>query len=481
MKKYISLTTITTIIFLISSLSGCSSTQRDEQPSDIQSDKIVISCTYNCSGKETVPPEKEVNEYLKSLGCDFEVGFVPIEYVGNGIERLIEAQTPSDIIYTVCLEFEDQDMSVYNKLFYDDIYLCLDDYLYNTEAGQKLYEAFPEKHWRELKIDGGIYGIDGSFSTLTTNFGYLYDKAITEKYDYDISLSPLEQLDKLKQIADSERIVPFLLGNDFFLASGYTDSRRLAKGVVFDENSHSAISLLDDREFLKKIEIAYTLSQQGLADDNDRATHFATRFFSPVNMQNGEAFEYQHKTVLPQMENSPKMQSPVNIIGIYKNSAKPDKAFEFLSLCMTDPYLNNLLTYGVEGDSCKLNENGYATERWSGESTTICQFINRYIAHPNSMERFMEISTEQYIETMETAEERSAAAGFAVNIDSVYSESEAVDAVLKEMSAEIISPDRELDFSDFIEKYNKKLDKAGLKIIIEEVNRQFEAFAMLNS
>ena len=488
MRKYISLINIVVIIFMLISLSGCSSPEADgQQPitttdgMGTQSEKTVISCTYNTEGESWIPPEKEVNEYLDSIGCDFAISFVPIGYIGGGIERLIEEGTPPDIVYTVCLEFEDQDMTVYNKLFYDNMYLCLDDYLYNTELGKKLYEAFPEKHWNELKINGGIYAIDGSLSSLTTNFGYLYDKKMVEKYGYDISLSPLKQLDRLNEIAKGENIVPFLLGNDFFLASGYTDSRRLAKGVVFDENLGRAISLLEDEEFLSNIETAYTLAQQGLADNDDRASHFAMRFFSSVNMQNGEPFEYQGKTVLPQMKNTPKMQSPISAIGIYKYSTSPDKAFEFLSLCMTDSVLNNLLTYGVEGSTCKVDPNGYVTKRWSGESSTICQFINRSIALPNTLERLIKVSREQYDNTMEKAEERPVAAGFAVNIDSVYNESQAVDIVLKEMSSEIFAIDKGLSFDDYLEKYKKKLNEAGLQTIVDEVNRQYEAFAKLNN
>lgn len=486
MKRYISIITAAVILITFISFTGCSPPENsepqsaDEAGSDISSGKTVIFCTYNAEGEKAAPPEAEVNEYLESLGCDFEIGFLPIGYIGNGIEKLIEEGTQPDILYSVCLDFEDRDMTVYNKLFYDGMYLCLDGYLYNTEAGKKLYEAFPEKHWNELKIDGSIYGIDGSFSTLSANFGYLYDKALTEKYGYDITQSPLEQTDKLREISDGEGIVPFLLLDNFFLASGYTDSRRLASGVVFDEESGRAISLLEDKEFSENVRIAYTLSQQGLADGDDRASHFATGFFSPVNMKNGEPFEYQRRTVLPQMKNSPKTQSPVSAVGIYKNSREPDKAFELLSLIMTDPYLNNLITYGAEGKSCRIDENGYVTERWSREGTTVCQFINRYIALPNSMERFMEISAEQYAETMEAAEERPAAAGFAVDTDPIYGECSAVDKLLREMSSEIISPEAGLSFEGFVEKYSSKLDEAGLGTAIDEVNRQYEAFKEKN-
>ncbi len=486
MRKAISLMTILAIILTLISLSGCSSPKADDQPpvnavteANTQSGKIVITCTYNCENGRAIPPEKEVNEYLNSLGCDFTINFIPIDYIGNGLERLVEEGTPPDIVYTVCLEFEDQEMTVYNKLYYDDMYLCLDYYLFNTEAGKKLYEAFPEKHWQEMKINGGIYAVDGSLSTLTTNFGYLYDKALVEKYGYDITLPPLEQLDKLKEIAEGENIVPFWIGNDFSLIAGYTDSRRLARGVVFDEESCQAIGVLEDKEFISNMEVAYTLAQKGLADSEDRSDYFATRFFSSVNMQNGVPFEYQGKTMLPQMKNSPKLQNPIDVIGIYKNSANHDEAFEFLSLCMTDAKLNNILSYGIEGESCKLDSNGYVTKRWDSGSSTICQFINRYIAHPNSMERFMEVSMEQYIETMDAAVETSAV-GFAVNVDSVYQESIAVEAVLRQMSDEIVAPEAGLSFDDFVAKYKSKLDEAGLQTIIEEVTEQYGMYIELN-
>ena len=88
----------------------------------------------------------------------------------------------------------------------------------------------------------------------------------------------------------------------------------------------------------------------------------------------------------------------------------------------------------------------------------------------------MKISSEQYDDTMEAAEQRPAAAEFVVNVDSVYAESQAVELVLKEMSAEIVAPEKDVDFNAFVGSYRKKLSEVGLQAIIDEVNSQYDAF-----
>ncbi len=97
----------------------------------------------------------------------------------------------------------------YYRDYFDGLYLCLNDYLNGTDEGKALYSLFPEKVWESLKINGGVYGIDNWLRSLSLNYGYYYNEELVDKYSYDITVTPTQQLDKLKEIAENEGITPF--------------------------------------------------------------------------------------------------------------------------------------------------------------------------------------------------------------------------------------------------------------------------------
>lgn len=468
---------------IILSLLGCTDINKgiidDPDYNRVQSiypDKTVIVCNYNGVLQNKTPPEKEINEYLVELGCDFVICFVSTNYDENAIKNRIAEGKQIDIIYSAPLGSSDADVYSYYKLYYDNLYVCLDEYLFGTEEGIKLYRAFPQKHWEELKISGKIYGVNGSLTSVTTNFGYLYREDLTKKYDYDIAKSPLQQMDLLKDISLAEGIVPFWVGDDLFKMVGYTDSRRLAWGVVFNEAENCAISILEDAEYIENLRIVYTLVQNGLADCENRSDYFAIRYFSFTNIENGVPINYLGDEMLPQMKNTPKMQCPVCVNGIYIGSDNKDEAFEFLSLCMTDSFLNNLLVYGVENVDYSVDTLGYVNDRWDPIGGSISQFINRYIALPNSIEGSIKTSVEQYTTTMDSAILRGNSAGFALDVNTVCNESRAVFSVLKDMSKAVMNASSDVSFEDFIAEYKVKLSEAGINKIIFEANMQYESY-----
>ena len=443
-------------------------------------DKTILIWTYEQSIYQP-PRANEVNEYLDSIGCDYAVCFLPIEnYIRGsgysvGVRERISNGEQVDIIFSDIDYVWEHGVFSYYRDYFDGLYICLDDYLFNTELGQQLYYAFPEKHWDTLKINDSIYAIDGSLRSISLNYGYLYNQELVEKYDYDIATPPSQQIDKLLQISKSERIVPFYLYNNLATTAEYTNSKWLAHGVVFDEPQKCAISILEDSEYLNNIREVYTLLQNDLASSDYRNNFFAVREYSYVNLENGLPIEctYAGKmlSLLPQMKNEPVMQCPNFVTGISVSSEHPDEAFQLLCLCFTDAYLSDLLTYGAEGRDYNIVD-GYADH--SRNAISIPAYVNRLLSTPNSFENGTKTSREQYKETLKSATVRNDQ-GFAFDASDFDAENCAVYFVLEDMSHDAFSkPD--LSFDEFVEKYKLLLAEAGIQNVIDEANRQYELF-----
>lgn len=443
-------------------------------------DKTILVWTYEKSMYQP-PRTNEVNEYLDSIGCDYAVCFLPIEnYLRGsgysvGVRERISNGEQVDIIFSDIDYVWEHGVFSYYRDYFDGLYICLDDYLFNTEHGKELYAAFPEKHWDTLKINDSIYAVDGSLRSISLNYGYLYNQELVEKYDYDIATPPSQQIDKLLEISRSERIIPFYLYDNLATTAEYTNSKWLAHGVVFDETRKCAISVLEDAEYLDNIREVYTLLQNDLASSDYRNNFFAIREYSYVNLENGVPIEsiYAKKTLslLPQMKNEPVMQCPNFVTGISVSSEHPGEAFHLLSLCLTDAYLSDLLTYGAEGKDYNIVD-GYADN--SRNVISIPAYVNRLLSTPNSFENGTKTSREQYEETLKLATVQDTQ-GFVFDASDFDAENYSVYLVLKNMSQEAFSVPN-LNFEEFIEEYKHLLVEAGIQKIIDEANRQYELF-----
>lgn len=441
-------------------------------------DKTVLCWTYEQT-MYPVPHTEEVNKYLDKLGCDFAICFVPIEnYVrgsgySNGVRERISEGKPVDIIFSEMNYVWESGVFSYYRDYFDDLYLCLDDYLYNTDEGKKLYSLFPEKIWDALKIDGKIYGVDGSFRSISLNYGYLYNEELVSKYSYDIGIAPSQQIEKLKEIAEKERITPFLIYRDSIMGiPECTDSKWLMQGIVFDEDSKQAICVLDDKEYIKNLREIYTLLQNDLASDAYRTNYFASREVSFVSLENGKEIHLTEPdiSVLPTMKNSPKMQTPYMVNAICAQSEHPNEAFKLLTLVMTDKTLNALLSYGIEGEDYNLSEDGYADDSYN---TLISEmFLSRPISIPNSFQQRKKIASEQYADTVEAAAVRDSL-GFAFSAKGLESENKAINDVLVKMANEAFDY-HNIPFEEFVEKYHQQLNDAGIQSAIDEANRQYK-------
>lgn len=136
-----------------------------------------------------------LNEKLKKDGYGFTVSltFVPGEEE-NYYSRMLELLESGDTdIAFLGLDGEQEAMGPSEKLIRSGALLPLDEYL-QSDKGQKLYQAFYDKVWETVAIDGTICAIPNQLGRDGTTFAAFNKKYFEEDITFDGSMQELADM-----------------------------------------------------------------------------------------------------------------------------------------------------------------------------------------------------------------------------------------------------------------------------------------------
>lgn len=443
--------------------------------------KTVLVWAIEASMYERIAPfrTREVNEYLDGQGCGFAVCFKPVDYDFNGdnypnpclaaFEELLDSGEQVDLLSP----------NGYDEYVFNGLYECLDEYL-ETDSGRELYGAFPEKLWESLKINGNIYGIAGT-NALNYDWGYFVNAELAEKYNYDITKPITDQLDILKAVKENEKgLDVFAVYSDSISGyAGNTNVKYISSSVYWNSETHSAECALDDPVYMERLRLYDTVKKTKGNNKSvlkDISFNWSKNFFIKSDSVAGGSVGYDGvKTVevnyfenpvtaIPVFGERPMVRHSFDATGIYSKSAHKEAAFELLAKVFSDPVLNNLLVYGIEGEDYVL-ENGKVSEMQNPGN--VSRFANPMICH----------SSERLPFTSETFAAIYESAGVCADIDFVLDPRNIADELNAELAASdklILSSERSLE--DVLAEYREGLYAAGLQTIIDECNRQYEQY-----
>ena len=448
------------------------------------SDKTVLVWVIEETGYERNYPFRtnEINEYLDENGYDFAVCFHPIralqteernDFYTEYVEKMAINGENVDIIYSSFTYIEEAGSNAYHKYVYNGLFEPLDDY-FKTEVGQTLYNLMPDKHWEALKVNGKIYGVDGAMHTLSDDYGYFVNKELADKYGFDISLPIYEQQDILASIKENESCDVFAMYPNFSEASFFSDVQTITSAVYFDDEIRCARCVLDNETYIDKLRLFHALNKDGLLVDMGRST--ANSFFIMQSNQSGGSMVYNSAeavdvtyngniiTAYPVFTENTSVRASYMATGICSYSKNKDKAFELLALTQTDPTLNNLLTYGLEGVDYNVNE-GYADNVINPIS--IDRFANKMLCYQSEK---VTLTSEQYEDIYENACITDDI-DFAFDGRDYIEESCSTSTVM--MTFPYINND---DFDEAINDLYSELNTAGLDKLLVECNKQYEEY-----
>lgn len=421
----------------------------------------------------------EVNEYLDSLGKDYAVCFEPmVPFFANSdgksytqsIKEKIDNGEQIDIIKTASSVSGIDSGSAYDTFCQNGWLEKLDSYLTDTQAGQALYAAIPEKMWQALVNGDGIYGVFASALPPTAeNYSYISLNAnMVDKYGYNMDESMYSQIDIVKEINEEH-----IFMSDYVNVFGMPYMWGTEDFAYFSEADDKYISIFDTPFYSDIFRTFYEL-------DTNR-DGFISSIAQEMPFYENAFVRLQYYVKYPLDTENPTMYSGVpryniliktgddslipygNATGICSYSEHKDEAFDLLALSLTDEHLNNLLVYGTEEDYTV--ENGVVTQN-ELSFQNFSRFANIFICMPQSGDE----SAEGYEQILNAAGDIKYDL-FRIN------DSDVLDAV-NDLNFNVQDPLQNMyressDFDTFYEEFKDYVYSLGLQDVIDEYNRQY--------
>jgi len=362
------------------------------------------------------------------------------------------------------------------------------------------------KTWEQLHpsfitgsaINGKNYAIPAN-KELAHQWGLMFNKALVDKYKFDLTkvktLADLEPM--LKTIKDKEPgVTPFqnsgsenadrLLDWDRIGDSGYPGS------LYVNSTDMKVINELDTKEYRDYIKLMRKYFQAGFINKDSVSTNYdwmterkAGKCF--VWSDSLKPFANEERTAsyglpLIQIEMTPPVVTTYDTTGsmqaISKTSKNPEMALKFLELFNTDPILNNLINFGVEGTHwVKKGDNlidfpdGITGQNSPYNPGTPWMFGNQYINY------FRVGENTQKWEAFKKFNNDSIAAkslGFNFDNEPVKSEIAACINVYREYNPGLVTGS--VDPDKVLPEFLKKLTDAGVDKVIAEKQKQLDAW-----
>ena len=156
----------------------------------------------------------------------------------------------------------------------------------------------------------------------------------------------------------------------------------------------------------------------------------------------------------------------ISLTSMYANcipvaSEHKDEAFDFLMRLYTDPYLTNLLTYGIENKTYVMKDGkvDWPDIYYQGYGNSYISYPRNY-EYADKKERYWKLNEELAYVYYD----------FIFDPTNVKDELEKTNQVMDKVS-DILSGNV-TDFDTFIDDIRRQLDDNGLPKLLEEVNRQ---------
>lgn len=479
-----------------------------ESPEDMQAKypgkKVLVWASGDfLAGSSAIIPIDEINSYLDSLGKDYVICYSPmsmfyIQFPGNNTiqnntEMMLMDKLASgeqvDIITTgllTYLEYENRTAAgVYEHLIQNNILEPLDSYFDENETAKEFYDSLPEKFWNSFRRNGSIYQIGSGYQNFSPwgvgrirdiTDEYAVSEELMNKYGWDIEKPIEDQIDIIVEIIKKE--TSFSGVANFTIDYNYRFDG--VSCVAYDGEEDKAIRLTESEEFIEFINWLYTLKGAGVLYNGERPNSF-------INLSLLDTFaskEYE-RAIFNTDGTEAGIKAYISVTsdegyiinesgsgaGIYTGSNYKEEAFDFIILALTDPTLNDLISFGVEGVNYST-EDGKIIIGDNALSRSKCGFLNPLVCSPftngNSIDTPDNVN-EVYREMILSAEEDETASilfDFS-NIGETYAD---VTVALNEFN--IIGYD---SADEALAELDKVLTEAGIDMLIDEVNAQYQS------
>lgn len=357
-----------------------------------------------------------------------------------------------------------------------------------------LKDTLLEDHWSKVTFDGGIYGVP-SYKETSGHAMFLVQQSVVDKYNLDLSnRTVLDLTDVLEALKDDGRAtfmfkysqmsylrdamaeINHIKLNRWITSASYEDPRTV---VNFYETDDWKELCLQTKEWYDNGLIASDI----LTKENFNAETNDENLCGLIYTQGDYLNLYMQKAArgmdLAELQISPDNYS---VVGDNYNACITatcediDRALAFIELLYTNSNVKNMITYGVEGMHYDLvngqvdwtNYPDHATA-WAAENAKVGNVLISYppVGYP-------EEGYALYAEFAKTAR-KVPTTGFILDTTNITNEINAVKAVEIEYVNMLTSGVVE-DVEATITEMNKKMYDNGLQTIINEAQKQLDAW-----
>lgn len=446
-----------------------------------------IQWYYQGNAQEGQPEvEEALNAYLKEK-INATVVLNPIDWgsYAQKIPTMIQAGEKFDICQTASWGV------IYSQNASKGAYVAIDDLM--KQYAPKTLALFSEEYLDGARVDGNLYAVPAN-KDKAHSFGLIYNKTYADQYGIDMS-----------QIKDYDDILPMLREAkqklpEEIIPFGYVDVAPYWHTTIFDDITGNLGAYVirtegDDTTVLWKdgtpeYDMARKWSRTVYTEGLTRADCLTYTNWTP-DWNGGRIFCYWTQTkpgkAAEVQSNMPGAEigqidigKPISgyndvtgsMMAISRTSEDPERCMMFLELLNTDPYVNNLINYGIENrDYTKVSDNviKIADDRKFTNNGNQWLFGNQYINY------IVEGEAENKWELMDTFNNEaliSKAMGFVFDPEPVKQQIAAVGDASQELSNAlyygVVDPDVEFP------KHKKAQEAAGLNEIIAEIQKQFD-------
>ena len=488
--------------------SKTSSVEQESSSTVVNEEPIVLTVLTRSNVSQDGPlVYEEANKYIEE-----KLGFT-VEFVDLGQNEFAEK---SKMMFATG-DYFDVTFTADSVDFYTNaangVYLSLDDLL--DEYGKDILAAAPDYLFGAATVNGEIYAVP-HLKDMVWPYYFQVKSYYVDKYNLDLNgIDTLEEMEPVLQIIkDNEPgVVPLLMKSNYncFVTMDW-DIVSGTKVLAWDDNG-KIVNIYEQEEMKDFFALMRSWNEKGFfpqdvetltsLGDNTGTGAWATQFASYGPMLYSDPKDPNRTTrktedgLLNSSGDWPADGSTLSkgilansgIMGgawaISAESDYPEKAMQFINLIDTDAYLRNLMSYGIEGKHYeKVGENQYkflpegttkaADTGYAPYSYMLGSTYNLLVKDSQPADYW-----KQY-EKMNNNAIPSKGLGFVVNLDDISTEIAAIANAYNEY-APALECGAVADWEKSLEAFNQKLYSVGLQTVIDEVQKQYDAWKVANN
>ncbi|MEX1028576.1 MAG: ABC transporter substrate-binding protein [Paenibacillaceae bacterium] len=437
--------------------------------------------------------EKKVEEALNKIlteKINATIDIAPIDWGAwdDKMNLMIASREPVDVMFTA-------QWNGHAKNVAKGAYIPLNDLL--EQHGQGILETLDPAFIAGSKVNGKNYGIPTN-KELASVGGIVYRKDIAEELGLDMaSVKTPEDLGAIFATLKEKKpdMIPLYTTGGLFNAHYFAEFDFLGDGTIPGALVKSAgdtkVQMLEDMDIYKRyLGVARDFFVKGYINGDAATTQLSSQdaykagnIFSTVEpLKPGKADEIANAAgisgKLEQISMTGKTVATSETAGamlaISSTSKDPERAMMFINLLHTDKEINNLLSFGIEGEHYTLDANGIATatDKAAQYAPGVAwelgnQFLNHIFSteNPDKWNLFKEFNSGAV---------SSPALGFVFDGEPVKAEVGALANVIKQYQKALETGS--VDSAKVLPEYVAALKAAGVDKVIAEKQAQFDKF-----